>query len=343
VIEVKSCTKVKGVHIPDLAVQRFCYEGAGVSVRRCHLMHVNNRYVRRGAVEAKGLFTVDDVSDAVAANLPEVAGKVAEMRRVISSETCPVVAVGSHCDNPYPCPLRERCWAEKWKAEAAAKPVGEPQCDRGMLRKFLDGLVYPLYLLDFETIATAIPLFDECRPYEKVPFQFSLHVVERLDAEPRHVSWLWDGQGDPRKAMFDGLRREIGPRGSVVAYGKSFEEGCLNESAKAIPEHAGWVDALMPRMVDLGAPVRSHAIRHPALGKRQWSLKRVLPLLTDRGYDDLAIGDGNTASAEFLRVMYMDATPEDRSTVRRNLEEYCGQDTGGMLDILRRLEGMARR
>jgi hypothetical protein len=98
----------------------------------------------------------------------------------------------------------------------------------------------------------------------------------------------------------------------------------------------------MPRMVDLADPVRSHAIRHPTLG-RKWSLKLVLPLLTDKGYDDLAIGDGNTASAEFLRVMFRDAIPEDRSTVRRDLEEYCGQDTYGMLAILRKLDMMSKR
>lgn len=341
VIEVKSCTKVKDVHIPDLAVQRYCYEGAGLKVRRCHLMHVDNQYVRRGVVNAKGLFTADDVTDAVAANLPEVGDKVAEMRRVISSETCPVVAIGPHCDNPYPCPLKEQCWVEKWKADAATTPSGELECDRDMLRGFLDGLVYPLYLLDFETIATAIPLFDECRPYQQVPFQFSMHVVDRLDTKPHHVSWLWDGQGDPRKTMFQALRREIGPIGSVMAYNKRFEEGCLAESAEAFPEHAAWADVLMPRMVDLADPVRSHAISHPSLG-RKWSLKLVLPLLTDKGYDDLAIGDGNTASAEFLRVMFAETDPTERDKVRKNLEEYCGLDTYGMLEILRKLETMSQ-
>jgi len=141
--------------------------------------------------------------------------------------------------------------------------------------------------------------------------------------------------------MFAELRKAIGPTGSVMAYNKRFEEECLKSSAAAFPKHADWVTDLMPRMVDLADPVRSHALRHPTLG-RKWSLKIVLPLLTDKGYDDLAIGDGLTAGAEFLRVMFAECDLAERATVKKNLKEYCGQDTYGMLDILRKLKAMSK-
>jgi len=342
IIEVKSSTSVKEVNLDDVSLQRYCYETAGIKIRRCFLMHINNKYVRRGAVDPHGLMKAEDITNAVASRLPAVGGQLADMQRVISRKTCPVVEIGAQCDNPYPCPLKETCWAERWAAEAAAAPKGELEWDPPALREFLDDLTWPLYLLDFETIGPAIPLFDESRPYQQVPFQFSLHVVERLDAEPTHVSWLWDGTGDPRQMMFTELRKAIGPTGSVMAYSKTFEEGRLNDSAEALPEHAAWVDALMPRMVDLGNPFRKHMVRHPSLGRRKWSLKIVLPLLTDLTYDEMAIGDGGTASAEFLRVMFTAADPADRLTVRKNLEAYCGQDTYGMLEILRKLDVMSK-
>ena len=80
-----------------------------------------------------------------------------------------------------------------------------------------------------------------------------------------------------------------------MAYNARLEKAALNESAEALPEHAAWAEALMPRMVDLAVPIRSKAVRHPSLGGH-WRLKIVLPLLTGPRYDDLAIGDGNTAS-----------------------------------------------
>ena len=344
IIEVKSSTKVKPEYLHDVALQCYCYEAAGIPVRRCHLMHINNQYVRHGEIDPRGLFAAEDITDAMAAILPAVGGRIAEMQRVIALKTCPVVDIGPHCDNPYSCPLKEICWADRWaaeKAEAAGVPKIAVEYNAPAIRAFLDGMVWPLYLLDFETIGTAIPLFDESRPYQQVPFQFSLHVVERLDAEPRHVSWLWDGTGNPRSTMFAELRKAIGVTGSVMAYNTSFEEGRLADSADAFPEYAAWVDALMPRMVDLADPFKSHAVQHPCLG-RKWSLKRVLPLLTDHGYDDLAIGDGMTAGAEFLRVLPAGADPVDRAAVRKNLEEYCRLDTYGMLEILRKLEAMSK-
>jgi hypothetical protein len=46
------------------------------------------------------------------------------------------------------------------------------------IKEFLDKLNYPQYFLDFETFMPAIPKFDGTRPYQPVPFQYSLHVLE---------------------------------------------------------------------------------------------------------------------------------------------------------------------
>ena len=69
-------------------------------------------------------------------------------------------------------------------------------------------------------------------------------------------------------------------------------------------------------------------------------MKAVLPALTGKGYEGLAIQEGNTASNEFLRVTFGDAAEEERRRVREQLEEYCSRDTEGMIwiiDALRRI------
>lgn len=93
-------------------------------------------------------------------------------------------------------------------------------------------------------------------------------------------------------------------------------------------------------MVDLIVPFRSHMASHPAQGGSN-SLKAVLPAWTGQGYDDLEIQDGGTASADFVRVTYGDATDAERAQVRRNLEAYCGRDTIAMLHLLRKLATLA--
>lgn len=315
---------------------------AGVTWWAVPAMSGEAKYVRRGPVDADALLIGEDLTDAVAAGLPSVGPRIADMQRVIASETCPAVEVGPRCDAPYPCPLKSLCWAERWKAEAdsaASEPAAGWEHSPEGLRAFLDSLSHPLHLLDFETFQTAIPLFDGCHPYGQIPFQFSLHVVERPGCEPRHHGWLWSGEGDPRAILLESLRSLIGPAGTVMAYSDRFERARLRESAGEFTEHAAWVDSLLPRFVDLGMPFRRKTMRHPTLG-RGWSLKRVLPLLTDLGYDDLAIGDGGTASAEFMRVMLTPEGAADRERVRADLEAYCGMDTYAMVAILDRLRSL---
>ena len=66
-IEVKSSTKVKDVHLEDLAVQSEVILGAGLTLLSACLMHINTGYVYRdGAIDLNELFTIQDLSEAVA-------------------------------------------------------------------------------------------------------------------------------------------------------------------------------------------------------------------------------------------------------------------------------------
>jgi hypothetical protein len=105
------------------------------------------------------------------------------------------------------------------------------------MRKFLRSLKYPLYFLDFETFATAIPIFDEVRPYQIVPRQYSLHVVEAEGKEPKHHSFLADGISDPRPELLEGLKNLIGASGSIVAYNASFESRALRETVAVFSQY----------------------------------------------------------------------------------------------------------
>lgn len=62
-----------------------------------------------------------------------------------------------------------------------------------------------------------------------------------------------------------------------------------------------------------------------------------------QGYDKLAIQEGGAASREFLRVTYGQATDAERRRVRQNLEEYCGLDTLGMVQIVDQLKRLTAR
>jgi len=379
IIEVKSSTEVKDVNLIDLAFQAFIYNGAGLRIRRCCLMHVNRDYVRRGPVDPKKFFKLVDVTRDVSGLTREIEPQLEDMFSTIRRKQEPDIKIGPHCSDPYPCPLQDQCWAflppdsvfnlyyggkKCWRLlqdgvvnlkdipdrvdltdrQAIQRKValtGQPHIDRKALASFLKRLKYPVGYLDFETFSTAIPLFDGLKPYQQVPFQFSLHRQPAPGAKPEHHAFLADGHTDPRPEFLNRLRGCIGDKGSVVVYNAKFEKGVLDGLAGAFPEHTGWIDGVKARIIDLLEPFQAfdyyHREQHGSA-----SIKSVLPVLTGHSYADLAIQEGGQASREYLRVHFKDVPEAERRKLREQLERYCGQDTEGMVwivDALRKLNG----
>ena len=374
-IEVKSSSEVKPVHVDDLALQKYVVEGSGLRVRKCILMHINTAYVRQGEADVAQLFTQADVSDQIASVSPCIEPNLAALVNVIRQKQIPDIAIGPHCDDPYACILQEICWAflpqdnpltlagfnkekafelihqgilkisdvsdtadlnDKQKIQHKAVRTGLQHVDPEAIRAFLATLAYPLYFLDFETFQTAIPLFDGIRPYQKVPFQFSLDIVPAPGAAPAHHSYLSEGRSNPNPEVLRLLKEELGDSGSIVSYNAAFEKSVLNLAVEACPEYADWWNAVRLRFVDLLAPFRAFAFYDPSQSGSA-SLKAVLPALTGAGYDALDIADGETASREYLRVTFGGAVKAERARIRKQLEDYCGLDTMGMIRIVEAL------
>ena len=229
---------------------------------------------------------------------------------------------------------------DKQRIQYDCAVCGNPHIRPTEIQRFLNSLKYPLYFMDFETFQTAVPLFDNTKPYQQIPFQFSVHVVRSPGREPEHYEYLHSGTSDPRPRFLEELRRVMGTEGSVLVYNQSFEQGRLNEAASVFPEHVCWIENVCKRMVDLIVPFRSFDFYHPnQCGSA--SLKYVMPALTGIGYADLEINEGGLASVKYLEMMLnkgLSATQRDK--IREDLLVYCGQDTGGMISIFKRLENL---
>lgn len=378
IIEVKSSTKIKDVDLEDVAFQKYCCQQAGLEIRNCYLMHIDNKYVRQGEIEPEKLFVIEDITEQIADTSRSVPEKVATLLEAIAAQSCPNIAIGKQCNSPYEC-LVEGCrdflpedsvlelyrggqksfellnngvlaicdipdgfsLTGSQEIQKACLLSRLPHVDRASLRGFLDTLEPPLYYLDFETFATAIPLVDGSHPYQNIPFQFSLHVVRQGALIPDHFSFLAKGDEDPRPALLAELKKRLGNTGSIIVYNQSFEKGVLEDLGEAFPKYETWVKSVTGRLVDLYQPFRSFWYYHPAQ-KGSASLKAVLPAVTGQGYDGLNIAKGDDASYKYLRVTYGHVPDEERQRVRQDLETYCGRDTEGMIwivKVLREIEG----
>jgi len=168
---------------------------------------------------------------------------------------------------------------------ATCVQTGEPWFS-AELGEVLRGLKYPLYFMDFETVNWAIPRFPGMRPYDQLPFQFSVHSQKEPGATLEHHEFLATDASDPRREFITPLCAALGKSGSIVVY-SSFESQRLSELAEWLPDYAE-ADHLDP-----SPPVRFAACRagtHLSPGIRRLVLHQVGVASAGAG-DDLR-GDG---------------------------------------------------
>jgi hypothetical protein len=200
----------------------------------------------------------------------------------------------------------------------------------------LRALGYPRYYLDFECIQFAIPVWEETRPYDQIPFQWSCHV-ERAEQRPDHYEFLDTSGRDPRRAFAEALLEVCGEAGPIVVYNQAFEKRIIRELADRFPDLGGKLLALNARIVDL-LPIVKRNYYHPDM-RGSWSLKSVLPcLVPELRYSDLgAVQDGTQAQQAYFDLTGGDLDAAAAERLRRELLAYCRLDTCAMLAIVRNL------
>jgi len=373
--EVKSTTSVKEQHIQDAALQYYVLTNSGLALQDISIIYLNNQYVRRGDLQIHHLFTTESVLESVVARQESIALKIQELKGLLTQRNEPVIGIGPHCFDPYECDFTGHCWSHMpkensvfdlargpgWKLfgegykhlheipevyemnetahmQLAHHRSGQVYTDREALRQFSESLTWPLYFLDFETMVPGIPAFDESRPYQQIPFQFSLHVQESSDATLAHYEFLGDGRNDPRSELLVELLAHIGLSGSIICYNMSFEKSRIRELAELYPKHADTLLAMNERVVDLMIPFHQRWYYHPDF-KGSYSIKAVLPvLIPSMRYDDLLIKESGMASLVYFQLASQDKTTAEIQ--RQALLDYCRMDTLVMVKILAYLKSI---
>ncbi len=198
----------------------------------------------------------------------------------------------------------------------------------------------PAYFLDFETISFAVPIWKGTRPYQQLPFQFSVHRLTRagkLESE----SFLDLSGTDPRRALAESLILACGDRGPIFVY-SSFEAARIRDLAKKYPKLKPALLALSGRLVDL-LPIAEEHYYHPSQ-QGSWSIKMLLPAVApDLRYDALpGVKDGGMAMAAYVEAIAPETAAERREQIRQELNAYCGLDTLAMVRVWEFLSGRSR-
>lgn len=332
--EVKASTAVKEYHLNDAAYQYFVITRSGLPLKEVAIVHINNKYVRHREIDIAGLFSIENITKTVIKRQKGIPDKLKEFQQILSSGTIPEVPVGNHCSRPFPCDFISFCWKDI--PEEEPDPNEKSLRNQAELDSFKDQLIYPLYFMDFETFQAAVPIYDETRPYQQIPFQYSLHLQNAANGRVEHREYLATPPDDPREEFILSLLRDVGTTGTILVYNKTFENRILRELACDLPGYQEQIDILCDRLVDLMIPFRRKYLYSPQM-KGKYSLKAVIPaLVPDLSYDNLEIREGGTASATYEQL-FTETDNEVISQKRRDLLDYCKRDTESMVRLLAEL------
>ena len=374
--EVKSSTKVSDTYIKDAAIQYNTITNSGIDLKDISIVHINNQYTKEGELDIHQLFTIESVYDEVLEFLPRIPNEVRRLKNVIESPEVPNIDIGNHCSDPYECDFKGTCWKHipdysvfnisrlnkdkkfdlynqgvitldqidlghtdlnpNQVLQVQSEVNGTTHIDIEEIRNFTNGLNYPLYYLDFETIGPAVPKYNGSRPYQQLVFQYSLHIQETLTSVIEHREYLANPSQDPRIEFIEQLISDCGTSGDILVYNIGFERGKLNDLIEVFPKYSYELRRIVNRLKDLMIPFQQKWYYTPEM-RGSYSIKYVLPaLVPELSYDGLPIKEGATASNTFLSMV--NGTFEgDAEETRRQLLEYCKLDTFAMVKILEKL------
>ncbi len=373
--EVKSSSSVKDVNLDDLAVQHFVLEGAGLRVTNCELIHINTAYVRgEDGIDWERFFARADRTAVLAEHLRGLPERVSDFHTLLKQREPPVIEPGYHCKNPYDCEFWDHCTRGKPKdwilhlprlgrerfeelRSAGHERITELPDDvrltdgqvriRDTLRSgelyvspglvtALEGSGPPACYLDFETANPAMPLYPGTRPYQTLPFQWSLHRVDD-DHRVSHQAFLAEGADDPRRAFCEGLLEALPSDATPVHVYSHFEATRLSELINEFPDLAPGLNNIRERLLDLLPLVRQH-VYHPDFGC-SYSIKAVAPaLVPDFRWDDLgAISEGSAAAAAWPSLVRGTLGAEEAASLCEALLAYCERDTLALVEVHRAL------
>ena len=212
----------------------------------------------------------------------------------------------------------------------------QSKIDKEEIKEIMKSLKYPLYFLDYETYQVAIPEINGTKPYQQLPFQYSLHIIKEEGAEIEHREFLADiNDEDFIRHFAESLIKDIPDNGSVIIYNKAFEPARNREIAKMYPDLEDELERINRNMVDFLEPFKQRKYYTKEM-QGSASIKYVLPALypndPELDYHNLpVVHNGGEASEAFLSLK--EKSKEEQEKIRQGLLVYCKLDTYAMVKI----------
>lgn len=224
-----------------------------------------------------------------------------------------------------------------------AHKTGEEIIDKQEITKILDSYTYPLYFFDYETFSPAIPIYTGYGTWQRIPIQFSLHVIDEKEGELRHLEYLQEKNSDPSEDVAKKLIELIDPRGTIIAWNYGFEKSVTAEIGERLPQYKEVLDRICGQMKDLMEIFSKQHYVHKDFKGRAKIESVMNVLLPEMTYDNLPYTGEVVGYVWWQDIVNTGAEPEERAKKIHLIKEYCKQDTLVMVEIFRILNNIIKK
>ncbi len=208
----------------------------------------------------------------------------------------------------------------------------ETLLDKEGIKQRLDGLIFPLFFYDYETICFPIPVLEWLWPRGQTVVQYSVHKIDQ-DWTITHKDCIINPGEIDNKRIINSVVEDLEyGKWTYIVWNKAFECGRNKESWILYPEHAKSFEAINNNTFDLMMIFRD-LLYFDRRCLWSASIKKVLPVLTDISYDDLDVGNGGVAMNLLYEIQQGNIKWAELEQSLKNLLTYCEQDTRAMVRI----------
>ena len=374
-----STVKKKAEHIYDVAFQRLVAQSAGLRIANVYLLELNKEYTLYGEPDLAQLFQQSEITTECINREAQVKLEAETALSLLGQPqptdcSCKYKGRSRHCrafSYLYPeVPAysvydlqaigRSKVKLKKLIDEGCLKltdipsdfklsPKHAKQVDvarnastilkEAVIAKQFEELEYPLYFLDYETLACGIPVYQETYPYQQAVFQYSLHILQE-DGSIEHKEYIHKDPSTPVHIVADKLREDIGDVGSVIVWNQTFESKCNSDLAKVNCHLSDFLEGLNTRIFDLMKIFQRMEYLVDAF-KGKYSIKNILPVMCpDLDYSALEVSNGGEAVVVYEELIFGNKPEYLKAEKFEDLLAYCKLDTWAMVRIFQELEAL---
>lgn len=376
--EIKSSLRISATYLLDATIQYHIITQSGLPLEDFFIVTINNEYVFDGNLEVHSYFKKTSVLAEIKERIPYVEKSIENAITTLQQSTIPDVPIGAHCSKPYPCDFQGYCWANIAKdsiwylpgismqekgnfLEMGINTIDQiherdelnsrqrviidsmrnekPHIVHDKLSAFLSEIKYPLYYFDVEAFQPAVPIFKDTKPYERIPFLYSLHYKESAESELQHISYISPVGADDRINFIKHFLKATELPGQVLVFNTLMEKGVLFKLMNDFPQYKKDILERINRIIDIEIPFKELYYYHPAQ-QGSFSLKAIGNAILNRNeFLNSQVKSGEEAMAVYNELFYeenINEIPEKLSY----LQKYCFTDTYVLYEVVEALKSV---